>query len=436
MTSDLPYRLGRSLGFGGYAEVFRAEHRVRSGPTVAFKRDRGLAADGGKRLRREIDVQQVLDHPNVMPVLDADPGFAWYTMPLAAGSLRRLFDEGRLSGDAREIALDVVEQVSQGLGYAHEQGYLHRDVSPGNILGYPEADGSIRWVVGDWGTVRRPLGDTTTPLTDPGQGLGTAGFASPETYDVDAHTVDERADVYSLGRVVAWLLTGRWPVPNRPLLPDGDLRGFVLECTDLDPDRRPGSMAEMRARLEELIAEPPTSDRGQIQALLEETAITIESAQEALRIALDHPDDDEIWIDEIARIPLDTVRQLARAAPDLAFEAASTLLRNTNWEVWGHRDFNYANTPLRWAHEVLRVLLNDGHTELAEDLATASFEREADMDRWAQQRITIEWVRSLEEPEGRVIRSAIRRSRTREYFASALESGRILSRSLAAEFGR
>jgi serine/threonine-protein kinase len=347
-----------------------------------------------------------------------------------------MFDDGLIAGNVRDVTLDVVEQVSRGLGYAHGEGYLHRDVSPGNILGYPEADGSVRWVVGDWGTVRRPLGETSATLTNRGEGLGTAGFAAPETYDVDAHTVDERADVYSLGRVAAWLLTGRWPAPNRPLLPEGDLRGFVLECTDLDPARRPRSMAEMRTRLTELTAEPLTSDRGRIQGLLEESAITVESAREALRIAQTHPDDDEIWLDEIARIPLDTVRQVTYDEPDIAFAAATTLLRNTNWEVWGHRDFNYANTPLRWAHEVLRVLLNDGHTAWAEDLASNSFEREADMDRWVQQRITIDWARSLEEPEGRVIRNAIRRSRTRDYFASAFESGRILSRSLAAEFGR
>ncbi len=63
MTSGLPYRLGPSLGFGGYAEVFRAERRERPGEMVAFKRDHGRAADGAKRLRREISVQQVLDHP-------------------------------------------------------------------------------------------------------------------------------------------------------------------------------------------------------------------------------------------------------------------------------------------------------------------------------------------------------------------------------------
>jgi serine/threonine protein kinase len=273
-------------------------------------------------------------------------------------------------------------------------------------------------------------------LTDPGEGLGTAGFAAPETYDVDAHLVDERADVYSLGRVVAWLLTGRWPAPNRPLRPEGPLRGFIEECTDLDPSRRPATMIELRARLEELTSEPPTSARGQVQSLLETAGTNSESAVEALNIAIRHPEDDEIWIDEIARMPLDAVRELTRRTPEVAADAAATMLRHTDFQTWGHRDFNYANTPLRWAHEVLRVLTEEGQLGLAEDLAAIAFGREEGWDRWAQKRVTVDWLRSLEEPEGVVIRRAIRRSGARDYYASPLETGRILSRSLAAEFGR
>jgi len=432
--STLPYRLLRSLGVGGYAEVFEAETRADPAMPVAFKRPRRGIQLADARLRREIDVQSQLDHPSVMTIIEAAADRSWYVMPLAAGSLFKLREDGFLRGDNRTLAIEVIEQVGQGLLYAHDQGFLHRDVSPGNILGFATEMGH-RWVVGDWGTVRRPLGETTAPLTGTGEGLGTAGFAAPETYDADAHTVDERADVYSLGRVVAWLLTGRRPAPNRPLLPEGDLRGWVIECTNLDPGRRPGSMAEALDRLRELTSQPTTSDRGRIQTLLEADDISTSDVKEALRIAARHPDDDEIWIDEVARMPLDAVRRLAREEPGLAAESAHAILRLTNWQVWGNRDFNYANTPLRWAHEVLRVILRDGHEGLAEDLAAASFEREQDMDRWRQQGITIDWMRTLEEPEGRVVLRAVRRSRTHGYY-EALGSGRILSRTLAAEFGK
>ncbi|MGH2973481.1 MAG: serine/threonine-protein kinase [Solirubrobacterales bacterium] len=434
--SPIPYRLGAQIGLGAYAEVFKATSRDSPANFVAFKRARPNQALASARLQREIDVQLTLDHPNVMPVLDADTNRAWFVMPLADGSLKKLLDEGTLGADTSTVTLDIIDQVSKGLEYAHHAGYLHRDISPGNILGYKQGNGSRVWVIGDWGTVRRPLGETTTPLTDPGEGLGTAGFAAPETYDVDAHLVDERADVYSLGRVAAWLLTGRWPAPNIPLRPEGPLRGFVEECTSLDPSRRPATMSELRSRLEELTSEPPTSDRGQVQSLLETAGADAVSAAAAMDLALRHAEDGEIWIDEIARMSLNAVRQWTRQTPEAAAVAAQTMLRHTDFQTWGHRDFNYANSPLRWVHEVLRVLTEDGHLGLAEDLASIAFEREEAWDRWAQKRITVDWLRSLEEPEGVAIRRAIRRSGTRDYYASPLQTGRILSHTLAAEFGR
>lgn len=126
------------------------------------------------------------------------------------------------------------------------------------------------------------MSETTSPLTASGEGLGTAGFSAPEVYDVDAHQVDERADVYSVGRIAAWLVTGRWPRPNHPLTPEGELRGWVLECTDLAPDRRPGSITEALERLKELTSEPTTSSRGAIQEILERTPLPLEDAYEVV----------------------------------------------------------------------------------------------------------------------------------------------------------
>ena len=135
-------------------------------------------------------------------------------------------------------------------------------------------------------------------------------------------------------------------------------------------------------------------------------------------------------------MPLDAVRELARQAPNTAADAAPTLLRHSDLQGWGLRDFNYANTPLRWAHEVLRVLTEDGHFGLAEDVATVAFASEAAWDRWAQKRIH---GRLAEESGGARRRDyaashpTFRRTRL---YASPLQTGRILSRTLAAEFGR
>ena len=153
------------------------------------------------RMRREIEVQTSLIYPNVMPILDYSTSYVWYTMPIAAqvlGKLKTPIDEN--------LIFNIVNDCAQGLLASHSMGYIHRDITPNNIFLVNDDNGE-RWVVSDWGLVRQQ-GNTTVVRTFPGQEFGTAGFAAPELWE-DAHNADGRADVYSLGRVVAWCLTGK-----------------------------------------------------------------------------------------------------------------------------------------------------------------------------------------------------------------------------------
>ncbi len=192
----------------------------------------------------------------------------------------------------------------------------------------------------------------------------------------------------------------------------------------------------MRTRLEELTSQPAMSPRGEVQALLETVPTDAAATSRIIELALCNKENDEIWIDELARLPLDEVTNFARANPEVAAETALILLGQLDQQTYGHRDFSYLNTPLRWAHEVVRVLLVEGHEGLAEDVAIKSFEFEEAWDQWPQKRVTIAWLQSLQEPEGVVIARAMRRSGAANYYEGALASGRIRSRSLAAEFGR
>ena len=113
-----------------------------------------------------------MSHPNVMPVLDADPDGRWFIMPLANGSAAshadRLRETRRLRG--------LVEAVCEGLRQPHADGWIHRDIKPANILLLQG-----RWVVADWGLGRRPRGQTSVPRrTRTGTGFGSEGFAAPD----------------------------------------------------------------------------------------------------------------------------------------------------------------------------------------------------------------------------------------------------------------
>lgn len=134
---------------------------------------------------------------------------------------------------------------------------MHRDVTPPNIVRITH-DGQARWVIADFGLVRRPRGLTTVVRTMVGSEFGTAGFAAPEAWD-DPHAMTAQADIYSLGRVVAWAVTGRLPAPNRTLLPDdGPWRTFVQRATQDEPTARPISMRALVALMD---SEPQPFDR-------------------------------------------------------------------------------------------------------------------------------------------------------------------------------
>jgi len=237
----------RPLGFGGQAEVFKARDK-RTGEYVAFKRllsDLRNNQDAKARMRREIDVQTKIRHPNIMPVLDYSEHYYWYTMPIAQKTLKDL----SIPIDYR-LTLQIMEEIAHGLVYAHQSGNIHRDVTPNNILQLQSEDGSTRWVISDWGLVRR-IGQTSVLRTSPGFQFGTAGFAAPEMGQ-DAHEVDERADVYSLGRIAAWCITGNWPLQNIPLCPEGPIYEFILKTTKLYPFERTKNMHEVLQMIEDL----------------------------------------------------------------------------------------------------------------------------------------------------------------------------------------
>ncbi|MGI3222650.1 restriction endonuclease, SacI family [Streptomyces sp. GTA36] len=221
---------------GGQAQVFRARDKF-TGSVVALKKLRTPLERRAARMGREIEVGLFLSgHPHAMPILDHSPDHSWFVMPYAQGTALDYRDELR-NDDALILLLQAVCSV---LGVAHDEGYVHRDIKPANVL---LLDG--RWVVADWGIVRRPRGMTTDPQwTRMGVALGSAGFAAPELED-DAHSAGPQADIYSLGQFVGWAVTGKRPRANIPLLPDnGVWRAVVETATRDDPAVRPESVTE------------------------------------------------------------------------------------------------------------------------------------------------------------------------------------------------
>ena len=252
-TAEAPGTIGgydvvRGLGRGGMGAVYLARD-PRLGRNVAVKVLRpALAADPAARdrFRREALAAGRLDHPNVVPALDAgeDAGRPYLVSAYVEGE--DLASLVRRAGplDPR-TAVGYVVQAARGLAHAHDRGIVHRDVKPANlILG---ADGVVR--VLDLGLAR--IRDAAAPdQTAPGLFLGTPAYAAPEQI-VAPVTADARADVYGLGGVLHYLLTGRAPRPWEDFraLPGGTGR-VVRRMLAPDPSERPRSMAEVIRLLE------------------------------------------------------------------------------------------------------------------------------------------------------------------------------------------
>ncbi|MFN0182082.1 MAG: serine/threonine-protein kinase [Gemmatimonadales bacterium] len=200
------YRLTRELGRGGMATVFLARD-LRHDRDVALKVMRPELSLGRDRFLNEIAIAARLRHPHIVPLFDSGEadGVLYYVMPYEPGqSLRdRLERDGPLPLDD---AMAILGDLCEALGYAHEQGVVHRDIKPDNVLlANREA------MVTDFGVARAVTESTapTPPHTD-GIAIGTPAYMAPEQIGADGSS-DQRVDIYALGVVGYELLAGRPP---------------------------------------------------------------------------------------------------------------------------------------------------------------------------------------------------------------------------------
>ena len=209
---DGRYKIEDVLGQGGMGMVFRATQTSVHRPVAVKTLNPSLAAAPQffERFRREAEIASRLRHPNVITIYDfgrAQDGTCYYVMELLEGeSLRELVKrDGPMT---LRRAVDVIEQACRGLAHAHEQGAVHRDIKPHNIM-VQQLDGRDFVKVLDFGLVKALEQDEEEQLTSTGQVLGTPQYMPPE--QAGGEGVDHRSDLYSMGGVFFYCLTGTSP---------------------------------------------------------------------------------------------------------------------------------------------------------------------------------------------------------------------------------
>jgi WD40 repeat protein/serine/threonine protein kinase len=234
------YRVVRLLGVGGMGAVYEAEHLVmqRTVALKVIKRAYTANADALERFRREVRAAARLSHPNIVITYDAeDAGETHFlVMEYVEG-----IDLGRLVQECGPLPVDraceYVRQAALGLQYAFEQGMVHRDLKPHNLM--LTSDGRVKIL--DFGLARfASEAASAAGLTGTGLVLGTVDYIAPEQAD-NAHQADIRSDIYSLGCTLYHLLAGQPPFPT----------GTSLQKVMAHMEKKPQPLTELRDDLPE-----------------------------------------------------------------------------------------------------------------------------------------------------------------------------------------
>jgi serine/threonine protein kinase len=387
---------------GGQGQVFLAVHKP-SNVVVAIKKARRGHPDYKARMHREIAVARALEsHPNVMPVLDASPADEWFVMPKADGNAEKY----RASVSDGEGLRVMIEAVAEALDAAHKLSWVHRDVKPANILYFEDEE---RWVLADWGLGRGPRGQTSQPKrTKLGVPYGTEGFAAPELA-VDAHSATPAADIYSLGQVIGWALTGSDPLANVPLLPPApEWRGIVRPATRQAAAQRPQDIDAFRLLMTSMLDAPSgdPSDRG--RALITRLRAGEDSALfELLELAERASEDGELYLDVLPTLTRQEVAQAAEVSATLLKEVASALRDHLETD-WGRREFSWANSVIGFALHIAEAASRMKDFDLLDQACDTLFAWDDRWDQWNVQTAIRRWLRKVNNESAPVVAAHLR----------------------------
>ena len=265
------YTLDQKLGEGGMGIVYRANHAMMRRPTaIKLLPPEKTGQASLARFEREVQQTARLTHPNTITIYDygrTPAGVFYYAMELLDGaSLEAVVELDGPLAPGRVVR--VMEMVAGGLAEAHKHGIIHRDIKPANIyLCRQGGEFDIAKVL-DFGLVKVVDGPQDANVTHDGVVTGTPQYLAPEAL-TDPDTIDGRSDLYALGAVGYFLLTGEQvftgsileicghhlhtePTPPSERLGRElpfELEAIVMECLAKNPDDRPQSAGEIRARL-------------------------------------------------------------------------------------------------------------------------------------------------------------------------------------------
>jgi len=267
------YTLEEKLGEGGMGMVYRASHGMLRRPTAIKLLRPGLVDPTDLiRFEREVIMTAKLSHPNTVTIFDyghTQDGIFYYAMELLEGTDLWKLVKHCGPQDPRRV-VHILERVADALAEAHSIGLIHRDIKPSNIVLCARGGQLDVPKVVDFGLVRGLEEVGEIPLTGAGQVMGTPHYMPPEAI-LEGRTIDARSDLYSLGGIGYFLVTGQdvfrrssqvelflAQVRDQPIPPSErlgspvphELQEIIMCCLAKDPEERPQSADELRQLLQ------------------------------------------------------------------------------------------------------------------------------------------------------------------------------------------
>ncbi len=305
------YQIIDQIGQGGMGSVYRAQHRLMNRPVALKLINSQLVRhpQAVERFRREVQAAAQLAHPNIVAAYDAEQAgdVHFLAMEFVEGTDLAAVLSRRVQLPFNE-ACDYIRQAALGLQHAHEKGMVHRDIKPHNLMLSP--DGQVRIL--DFGLAgfatesaiiesdsRGGTEGETTPLhlTTFGSVMGTPDYLAPEQAR-DAHSADIRADIYSLGCTLHFVLTGKPPFEADSVVDKlkAHAEAERPELSEVRDDIPP----ELQSILDRMLAKEP-DDRFQTPV---EVATALESVAADIQIATSAPNDRQAGISSPRRRPV------------------------------------------------------------------------------------------------------------------------------------
>ena len=262
------YRIEQVLGRGGMGVVYKAIDQQLD-EVVAIKTLPGdvmtRSPEDLERFKREIRLARKITHRNVLRTYDYGEaeGVYFISMEFVRGyTLSELLDEAPQRQMPGRASVGITRQICRGLHAAHEQGIIHRDIKPQNVL--IDAKGEVKLM--DFGIAR--MAETPEGVTQAGLIVGTPHYMSPE--QVQGKQLDARSDVYSMGVLIYEMLTGHRPFESSSLT--GILAAHITEKPKPPIEQRPEIGPEINAVVMRCLAKNPVmryADAGELLADLE-----------------------------------------------------------------------------------------------------------------------------------------------------------------------